>query len=106
VRGDEARVISAFVAWLEVRGWAVSREMKFIDIYGERDGDRLDAEVKGRTTEAGLDADTMYGQLLRRMDDPQPGTRYAAVAPTSALNAAPGASPPRSGIACQLTSMK
>lgn len=32
------------------------------------------------TAEPGLDVDTMYGQLLRRMTD-QAGTRYAVVVP-------------------------
>lgn len=31
---------------------------------------------------------TLYRQLLRRMKDPQPHTRYAVVVPTAALKAA------------------
>ena len=32
--------------------------------------------------------DTLYGQLLRRMRDPESGAQYAVVVPTAALNAA------------------
>jgi hypothetical protein len=47
------------------------------------------AEAKGRTTAPGLDVDTGYGQLLRRMpDEDQPATRYAIVVSTEALRAA------------------
>lgn len=49
-------------------------------MYATRDrGPALYAEAKGRTTEPGLDADTMFGQLLRRMHD-RTG-RYAVVVP-------------------------
>ena len=86
--GDEKRVIDAYVAWLEQRNWTVRREVDFADVYAERGDERLYAEAKGRTTSPGLDVDTLYGQLLRRMRDPQPGARYAVVVPTAALNAA------------------
>ena len=47
---------------------------------------RLYAEVKGRTTDAGLDVDTVYGQLLRRMTYTGPGrVRYGIVVPTEAV---------------------
>lgn len=53
------------------------------------------AEAKGRTTAPGLDVDTGYGQLLRRMpDEDQPATRYAIVVPTEALRAAERVYPP------------
>src|ERR1017187_6499411 len=55
--------------------------------------ERLHAEAKGRTTSPGLDVDTLYGQLLRRMKDPKPGVRNSVVVPTSALNAALRARP-------------
>jgi hypothetical protein len=48
----------------------------------------LYAEAKGRTMAIGLDVDTLYGQLLRRMKDPASGARYAVVVPTAALKAA------------------
>lgn len=88
MRGDEKRVIDAYAAWLERSNWAVRREVDFADVYAERGDERLYAEAKGRTTSPGLDVDTLYGQLLRRMRDPQPGSRYAVVVPTAALNAA------------------
>ena len=86
--GDESRVIDAYVTWLERYNWTVRREVNFVDIYAERGHERLYAEAKGRTTSPGLDVDTLYGQLLRRMKDPEPGARYGVVVPTSALNAA------------------
>src|SRR3974377_2131830 len=88
MRGDEKRVIDAYVSWLERRNCAIRREVDFVDVYAERGDERLYAEAKGRTTSPGLDVDTLYGQLLRRMRDPQPGARYAVVVPTAALNAA------------------
>ena len=88
MRGDENRVIDAYVTWLERRGWTVRREVDLVDVYAERGDERLYAEAKGRTTSPGLDVDTLYGQLLRRMKDPKPGARYSVVVPTSALNAA------------------
>ncbi|MGH3522157.1 MAG: hypothetical protein ACRDU4_04845 [Mycobacterium sp.] len=46
-------------------------------------------EAKGRTSAPGLDVDTAYGQLLRRMpEEDEPATRYAIVVPTEALTAA------------------
>ena len=86
--GDEKRVIDAYVTWLERSSWTVRREADFVDIYAERGDERLYAEAKGRTASPGLDVDTLYGQLLRRMTDPTPGARYAVVVPTAALNAA------------------
>lgn len=45
--------------------------------------------MKGTTTAAGLDVDTAYGQLLRRITDNGPGNvQYAIVVPTSAVKAA------------------
>jgi hypothetical protein len=88
MRGDEKRVIDAYVTWLERSNWTVRREEDFADVYAERGEDRLYAEAKGRTTSPGLDVDTLYGQLLRRMKDPKPGARYAVVVPTAALKAA------------------
>jgi hypothetical protein len=80
-------VIDAYVTWLERSNWTVRREVHFVDVYAERKT-KLYAEAKGRTTPPGLDVDTLYGQLLRRMKDPEPGARYAVVVPTAALNAA------------------
>jgi hypothetical protein len=88
MRGDENRVIDAYVMWLERCNWTVRREADFVDVYAERGDERLYAEAKGRTTSPGLDVDTLYGQLLRRMKDPEPGARDCVVVPTSGLNAA------------------
>jgi hypothetical protein len=88
MRGDEKRVIDAYVTWLEQGNWTVRREVDFVDVSAERGEERLYAEAKGRTISPGLDVDTLYGQLLRRMRDPRPGTRYAVVVPTAALDAA------------------
>ncbi len=63
--------------------------MEYADVVATRAGRTLYAEAKGRTSEPGLDADTMYGQLLRRMgskDDP--AVTYAVVVPDTALSAA------------------
>ena len=88
MRGDKNRVVDAYVAWLERSSWTVQSEVDLVDVYAERGDERLYAEAKGRTTSPGLDVDTLYGQLLRRMRDPEPGARYAVVVPTAALNAA------------------
>ncbi|MFF0264670.1 hypothetical protein [Kribbella sp. NPDC004536] len=79
MRGDEERVVAAFCAWLEQHGWTVQREVGFIDVSAQRGDERIYAEVKGRTSEPGLDVDTMFGQLLRRMTDAT--ARYAVVVP-------------------------
>lgn len=67
MRGDEARVVAAFEGYLLVEGWRVTREVDFCDLVGERDHRQIFAEAKGRTAAPGLDVDTMYGQILRRM---------------------------------------
>ena len=41
------------------------------------------AELKGHTSSPGLDIDTGYGQLLRRMDPGQTSVRYALVVPAT-----------------------
>jgi hypothetical protein len=88
MRGDEERVIVAFCAWLEHEGWAVQREVAFLDVHAERDGQRLFAEAKGKTSSPGLDVDTMYGQLLRRMYEADDDVRYAVVVPQATVKAA------------------
>ena len=50
------------------------------------------AEAKGWTWAIGLDVDTLYGQLLRRMKDPASGARYAVVVPIAARGV-PGRGP-------------
>ena len=76
----EAEVVAAFVTWLEQEGWRVSTEVDWADVVAEKGSTRLVAEVKGKTSEPGLDVDTLYGQLLRRMVS-SAGTQYAVVVP-------------------------
>jgi hypothetical protein len=66
-RGDEERIVGAFSEYLTANGWSVTPEVDFCDLVANRDGGRLFVEAKGRTTSPGLDVDTLYGQLLRRM---------------------------------------
>ncbi len=89
MRGDEQRVVIAFCAHLRAQGWQVNTEVEYADVVATRAGRTLYAEAKGRTNAPGLDADTMYGQLLRRMgpeDDPL--VSYAVVVPDTAVSAA------------------
>jgi hypothetical protein len=89
VRGDEERVVRAFCAWLRQQGWTVEREAKYTDVVARRGDDRLYAEAKGRTAAIGLDVDTLYGQLLRRMPNEAVGqARFAVVVPEEAVAAA------------------
>lgn len=86
--GKESEVVADFVAWLQADGWSVTTEVDFVDVLAERDGHRLVAEAKGMTAAPGLDADCMYGQLLRRMTDDVETTRYAVVVPVKVVTAA------------------
>jgi len=92
MRGDEVRVEAAFRAWLVEQGWDVSDtappHLRWLDVYARRDGEALCAECKGRSSDAGTDADIAYGQLLRRMDLTDSSVRYAIVVPTSSERAA------------------
>lgn len=85
MRGDEARIVKAFCEYLTARGWQVQAEVEFTDVYATKDGERLYAEAKGRTAAPGLDIDTLYGQLLRRMPAEEVGrARFAVVVPDNA----------------------
>jgi len=79
---DEARVVEAFKRWLETDGWSVTLPSgrEFTDVIARRGEELLVGEAKGRTMQPGLDADTTYGQLLRRMVHPA-GARYAVIGP-------------------------
>jgi hypothetical protein len=84
----EAEVVDFFCAALRADGWAVTTEVKFVDVVAEKDGATIYAEAKGHTSSTGTDVDTMYGQLLRRMGDkPEARARYAVVVPHTALAA-------------------
>lgn len=87
--GDEARVVEAFCAWLTDRGWHTQVEVEFVDVIADRAGDRVYAEAKGRTAAMGVDVDTLFGQLLRRMPADQVGEAvFAVVVPESAVKMA------------------
>lgn len=88
--GDEKRIVDAFCKWLEQEGCTIiKREGELADIVAERGEYCLYAEAKGQTTSIGLDVDTLYGQLLRRMTNTEVGkTRFAVVVPTEALKVA------------------
>lgn len=89
MRGDEVRVVDAFCRHLETNGWSTTREVDFCDVIAERDGLRIYAEAKGRTAAVGLDVDTLYGQLLRRMPITEDeAARFAVVVPTEGARAA------------------
>lgn len=83
----ERDVVDHFRRWLETDGWQVDLEVAWVDITATRDDHTLVAEAKGTTTSAGLDVDTAYGQLLRRMRDDD-STAYALVVPRGAVRAA------------------
>ena len=86
MRGDEKRVEQLFIAWLVREGWTPHpvRALDEADVVATRGDEELRAEVKGATSEPGLDADTGYGQLLRRMV-PAPNVRYAMVGPPGCI---------------------
>jgi hypothetical protein len=86
-RGSEAPVERAFKQWLVSEGWRLIDERgSWADVIAERGEERLIGEVKGYTTSAGTDVDTMFGQLLRRMR-PGAATIWAVVVPTRSLTA-------------------
>lgn len=66
-RGDEQVVVDAVCAWLRADGWTVRTEVHWVDVLAERGGRTLMIEAKGSTSSPGLDIDTAFGQLLRRM---------------------------------------
>jgi hypothetical protein len=74
MRGDEKRVIDAYVTWLKRNNWTVQREVNFTDVYAERGDERLYAEAKGRTgriqpvcarSSASLSDGVMWPRVLR-----------------------------------------
>lgn len=86
MRGDEQRVVDVFTAWLHGQGWSTQHEVNFVDILAERAGRRMYVEAKGRTAAPGLDVDTMFGQLLRRMPPDELGSvDFAVVVPDVAI---------------------
>lgn len=84
---EERRVVNTFVRYLESQGWVVDTEVNYLDVLARREGEELRAEAKSDTKEnSGLDIDTMFGQLLRRMgEEVDPSVRYAVVVPPSCV---------------------
>ncbi|MGV9385045.1 hypothetical protein ACWDRB_55215 [Nonomuraea sp. NPDC003707] len=77
-------MVSAFQRWLTEQGWTVEPATRDgPDIVAARTNQQLIGEVKGHTGYPGTDLDIAYGQLLRRMIDPNPEVRYALVVPAS-----------------------
>ncbi|MGW0820127.1 hypothetical protein [Streptomyces sp. NPDC002845] len=73
-----------FRCWLLAQGWAsVTPADEHTDIEAVRGDERLIGEVKGKNKEKGGAVDIGYGQLLRRMTNESPSTRYALVVPPS-----------------------
>ncbi len=68
--GKEAGVVTDFAAWLVDDGWRVDTEVGWTEVVAVRGAERLVGEAKGVTSAPGLDVDTLYGQLLRRMSVP------------------------------------
>ena len=85
-RGSEAPVERAFKQWLVAAGWRLIDEVgSWADVIAERGDERLIGEVKGYTAgNTGLDVDTMFGRLLRRME-PGAATIWAVIVPTRSL---------------------
>jgi hypothetical protein len=87
-RGSEKPVEEAFKRWLVSEGWTViDQRGSWADVIAQRGPERLIGEVKGFTGPSiGLDVDTMFGQLLRRMTT-DASTSWAVVVPTPSLKA-------------------
>lgn len=85
--GRESEIVDVFCEWLTSQGWKVQTQVAWVDVVAQRENERLVGEAKGVTTSPGLDVDTMYGQLLRRMTD-DPETRYAIIVPEKVVPAA------------------
>ncbi len=90
MRGDEARVVAAFCAYLRTDGWQVDTDVKWVDVVAHRGEQTIYAEAKGRAeADTGGALDILYGQLLRRMEaEDVPGVRYAVVVPDVAVTSA------------------
>jgi hypothetical protein len=88
MRGDEARVVDAFCRYLQDDGWNVKREVQFVDVLATKGTRTLYAEAKGRTAAIGLDVDTLYGQLLRRVPEEASTSLLGVVVPEQAVAAA------------------
>lgn len=80
----EADVQRAFERYLFERGWDIDAPGRGqADICAQRGAELLVGEVKGTTSSPGLDVDTGYGQLLRRMSPAHEEARYALIGPVA-----------------------
>ena len=80
--------MNAFCDHLQGDGWHVRREVGFVDVLATRGAQTLCVEAKGRTSATGLDVDTLYGQLLRRVPEELSDALLGVVVPDVALDAA------------------
>lgn len=79
---SEAEVTATVIRWLLERGWDVREgPSDGADLVAKRGAERLVVEAKGHTSAPGLDVDTMFGQILRRIDPAEEMTRYAVAVP-------------------------
>lgn len=79
---SEAVVEQRFAEFLTRQGWQVSStNTDYLDLLATRDGERFVAEIKGHTKYPDIDADVLFGQILRRMSDLSGTTRYAIIIP-------------------------
>jgi hypothetical protein len=69
----EASVVTPLCTWLRSEGWEPRMEVDYADIVATRGNERLIVEAKGRTSDASLDADAAYSQILRHMTSPKHG---------------------------------
>lgn len=90
MRGDEKRVVEEFGQYLTEQGWSVEDEVEYCDVRATGPaGQLLCGEAKGRTAALGLDVDTLYDQLLRRMPAEHVGeASFAVIVPDEAVKAA------------------
>ena len=83
---NEATGVELFSEWLESRGWNVQLEVEHLDVLATKGDLTLRVEAKGHTKYPGIDVDTAFGQILRRMNS-DPGVRYALVVPATIRSA-------------------
>ncbi len=79
MRGDEKRVIDAYVTWLERSNSTVRCEVDFVDVYAQRREERLLRRGQRRDHITTPGFDTLYGPSRGRMRDLKAGARYAVV---------------------------
>ena len=85
--GRESEIVTVFCRWLRDQGWDVQTEVRRVDVIARRGDEIIIGEAKGVTSSSGLDIDTMYGQLLRRMTGEEM-TRYAVIVPEKLIPSA------------------